>query len=336
MKKQLLALPLLTLALLLTGCKTTPSNSSSSSNTETPSASSTSGESLESSLTPESSDSTPPSSSETPVEPIGWPTAIIADYIDSFGLDVTVPDFELSQEVKVEYLNDNEYFLDFEYLRLTIENENVVINFNEVLTAAGFYIQEDGTYTAFDASWSLLMIHYYYDEERNATIIDITALVDNIDHSVPPTNPDKNAIFDFVGETQIDGDKNAEKTTWKEGESTFEVVKMEKGIGVGNPAPGKEYYSNPLRLYPGQTVTITAGGDELIEQVKFDVQPLSDQNDKDSIETLTDCAPENVTVSVFGDSITYIFETPVASFSFQISPLTGVQARLYQTTLYFI
>lgn len=349
MNNRLLTLSFLTIALLLTGCKTTPPGSSDSSESEIPtestgkSATSGSTPSSESSVNSElatSSDSSSCSSSEGTLPLIGWPTEIIADYLDSFGLEVNVPSLDLDREVIVEYLNDDEYRLGFGYIRLRIENENIVKEFSDVLTFAGFSVQPSPDYIeeyyAYDASWTKLMIHYFYEGEDHDSIINITALTDNSNQAIPPSNPDKNALFDFSTAEQIVGGKNTDMTTWQANSSTFIVTKMENGIGVGNPSPGNEYYENPLRLYPGQTVTITAGESELIEQVKFDVQNVDEAKGKDSLETLTNALPNNATFYINGDSITYVFAAPVTSFSFQIEQTTGVQARLFKATLYFV
>ncbi|MCR5332486.1 MAG: Ig-like domain-containing protein [Bacilli bacterium] len=68
------------------------------------------------------------------------------------------------------------------------------------------------------------------------------------------------ATINFANENEIIGEKGSEITTWGKDEARYVVEKNESTTGVGNGT----YYSNPLRIYSKQLVTISAGGYEIV------------------------------------------------------------------------
>ena len=147
-----------------------------------------------------------------PVDPItvtGWPTEVIEEYLESFGIDVVVPSLDITEEITVEWFNDDAYETGLIYLGFFIENENLVSSYHDLLEANDFNLEEDqdyeDSYYAYDESWGEVYIEFFYGEteEAEGTVFYISALVDKIGGGgnsgevIPPTNPDKKAVFTF-------------------------------------------------------------------------------------------------------------------------------------------
>lgn len=269
----------------------------------------------------------------------GWPVSFVNAYLSSSNLDIVVPNLTVTGEVLYATFIDDFYFnLKLEYISLFIPDANVLDAYEALLTAAGYDVQEsteyEDNYEAYDSSYSLFIDLYYVDDEVTGTFINIVAFGEadggGEGEVVPPTNPDKNAIFNFVNENQITSGKDTDKTTWTAASSTLVVEKKDSNHKPGNGT----FFADPLRLYAGQNITITAGGSNLIEQIKFDIN-LEKDGGKDSIGQLIAHLGSKATYFTSGSSVTFVFASPVASVSFQISLVDSPQIRLAGMTLYF-
>ncbi len=268
---------------------------------------------------------------------IGWPESFVNDYLDSYEVTSSVPKLELTGEVLYATFNDDYYFDDvYEYISLFLVDEDVLESYKALLNAAGYTVQDDSEYEdafqAYDANFELMIDFYYYsDEDIEGTFINIIVYAAEGGNGggevTPPTDPENSAVFSFLNDTQISGGKNVDLTTWKSADSTFAVAKTGANENVGNGS----YFSNPLRIYGKQTVTITAGGDKLIEQITFTISVINDSG-KDSIDTLIELLSESANYTSTPSSVTFAFASPVASVSFQ----TPRQFRLDSLTLYFV
>lgn len=124
------------------------------------------------------------------------------------------------------------------------------------------------------------------------------------------------------------GEINGEKTTWQNGDLKMEVTKNTSTVNVGNlipSQPDKHFFSNPLRVYAGQLVTLTTS--IKIDQVHFEFDP----SNTSSLDNLKQSVPEGASYQV-KDNI-FIIQPGVEATTFVLE--AALQFRIFSVTVYF-
>ncbi len=134
-------------------------------------------------------------------------------------------------------------------------------------------------------------------------------------------------VFDYSTEDQIT-EKGNQKSVWTSGNSTFTVVQGESTVYVGNTSPSKSFFSNPLRLYTLQVVTLSS--ETPISSATFYVA----ENEKTDRYNLTDIEVLGATwnVDLEAQTVELIFDEPMTTYSFI---LTEGQVHLHYLVLNF-
>lgn len=125
----------------------------------------------------------------------------------------------------------------------------------------------------------------------------------------------------------MQGERNAEKTTWGLEGLKMEVTKNTSTVNVGNlipSQPDKHFFSNPLRVYAGQKVTFTAA--EQIEQIHFEF----DKAHTSTLDSLIASVPAGVSYAVEDN----IFVIAANSNTLEFSFVAAAQFRVFGVTVY--
>ncbi len=124
------------------------------------------------------------------------------------------------------------------------------------------------------------------------------------------------------------GERNSKKTTWQNGDLKMEVAKNTSTVNVGNlipSQPDKHYFSNPLRIYAGQLVTLTTSIN--IDQVHFEFDPSY----TNSLENIKQSVPAGATYQVKGGVVVIQPNGDTNTFTLE----AALQFRLFSITVYF-
>ena len=134
-------------------------------------------------------------------------------------------------------------------------------------------------------------------------------------------------VFDYSTEDQITT-KGNQKSVWTSGNSTFTVEQGESTVYVGNTSPSKSFFSNPLRLYTLQVVTLSS--EAPFSSVTFYVA----ENEKTDRYNLIDIDLEDASwnLDLDAQTIELSFPSPVTEYSFI---LTEGQVHLHYLVLNF-
>lgn len=258
-----------------------------------------------------------------------WPAEEIAAYADYTGLVNGIPAFE-GAKAYVHYVSS---FYDLFYYSVVecygVASEQAE-TYGDTLLGAGYVYDADyGSYTLGGCEISVLY-------EEGVLYISAYDLGEEEEESTPGEDwgqgwvaPEAGSgVFNFEDEAQITK-KDPIQSIWTAGEVTFTVDKGESTVSVGNPTPEKSFYSNPLRLYTDQVVTIES------EKPFSTIEFYAVEDNKASIFNLTDLdEPEGGLWDVDWEKecVTLTFEEAVTSTSFT---LTKGQVRLFYVVTTF-
>ena len=134
-------------------------------------------------------------------------------------------------------------------------------------------------------------------------------------------------VFDYSNEDQITT-KGNQKSVWTSGNSTFTVEQGESTVYVGNTSPSKSFFSNPLRLYTKQVVTLSS--EAPFSSVTFYVAENEKTDRYNLIDIELDDASWNVDLDA--QTIELSFPSPATEYSFI---LTEGQVHLHYLVLNF-
>ncbi len=255
-----------------------------------------------------------------------WPEEDIKAYAEYTGLTDGIPAFT-GAEAYVHYLGS--YYGLFYYSVIECYGKDVsassVDAYADVLTKAGYvYNSEYSSYdkgsitVSVEYTGTYLMITAYDMGEEEETTSEYSSYV-KPETSIPWDEPTAGSgVFTFADESMLTtkGDK---KSVWTSGKVTFTVEQGTSTVTVGNTS----YYSDPLRLYTNQVITIDS--EEAFTSVTFYVI----EQGKATLDNLLGCvAPSGGTLSegTLESTAVLSFSSGVTSASIT---LTEGQVRLY-------
>lgn len=218
-----------------------------------------------------------------------WPATNIATFVGDKA--ITVPAY-----VEGEKVLTYKEFNDEETSTFNVKIEKVattaVVDYKAALTAAGFTVTDvtEKEISATDSTNSIV-ISASLDAENSILNIAITH------YSAPVVD----GTFNFANEAQLIT-KNETKSIWKSGEVTLTVEKGDSPSNVGNTS----YFSNPLRLYSNQVITIEIPNIYKMRSVTINANLGSS---KSKMTTLTGGTIEGATITAETDVATL---TPTA------------------------
>ena len=252
-----------------------------------------------------------------------WPAEEIAAAAELTGLTDGIPAFE-GATAYVHYVGSYWgliYYSTIECYGVSREESETYV---DTLTAAGY------VYDAEYESYVLGGIEIYFEYSEGVFYITAYNLGEEEEESTPGEDwgdiwvaPETGSgVFNFEDETQITK-KDAEQSIWTAEGVTFTVDKGESTVSVGNPTPEKSFYSNPLRLYTNQVVTVSS--EKAFTTLEFYVV----EDTKSTVFNLTDLLePEDGLWDIDWEKecVTLSFEEAVTTTSFT---LTEGQVRLF-------
>ena len=245
-----------------------------------------------------------------------WPAEEIAAYAEYTGLYDGIPAFE-GATAYVHYVSSYWGILYYSVVECYGVSREESETYADTLTAAGY------VYDAEYESYVLGGYEVYFEYSEGVLYITAYNLGEEESESTPGEDWGKgwvapeagSGVFNFADEAQITK-KDAEQSIWTAEGVTFTVDKGESTVGVGNPTPEKSFYSNPLRLYTDQVVTISSAKPfttlefYAVEEGKASIFNLTDLDEPEDGLWDVDWEKETVTLS---------FDEAVTSTSFTLS-----------------
>lgn len=261
-----------------------------------------------------------------------WPETTINAFINYFLETDTVPPLTVNGDLYLSLVTDNPGYDP--YLMLMLVGDDRTAEYITILQAAGYSIGQDTEFPDYKVATNAtnnITVEFYFDPavDEVPAIFYVFISVATLEIPGPnqPTNPETAVYFDFTIENQMT-ESSVNKAVWDSAGSTFMIEKGTSTVNVGNQNP-TPYFSNPLRIYAGQVVTIVSSLGATIEQVEFvvdlEVHPSSE-------EALLNSAPASITTAIAGNTIIFISSASSDTITFTAS----AQFRLYGLTIYTI
>ncbi|MBQ7250412.1 MAG: hypothetical protein IJS37_03615 [Bacilli bacterium] len=254
-----------------------------------------------------------------------WPSAKILEDAEYTGVSEEIPAYE-GAEAYVYYIGS--YFGLMYYSAVECYGDDITeqtaLDYAGILEGAGFIYDEEyycyvkgTTYVeVYVQDKCMSVMAYGYSEEEEGEWGDKWVF--------PEAGE---GIFSFFDESLLTT-KDAAESVWTAGNSTFTVSKGTSTVDVGNIGSGKEFFSNPLRTYKNQVITIQS--ETPMSYVEFYVV----EDEKSSVENLgyTEPSVGEWFVDEEAQTVILTFEEPVTEVSIT---LTEGQVRLYCAAITF-
>lgn len=184
-----------------------------------------------------------------------WPSELLTEY---FGSEVTIPSYTGIDS----YYTTEEYWNEYSCITIYFDPSEygaTVQAYEEILKASGFVettLEGDKIWTDVN---KIVSVDVYIDTNGYFTI-DIYKY---LGEDEPIVIEDNELVFLDESLLTI---KDGQESVWENGEYKLVVKKGTSAQNVGN----NDFFSNPLRLYSGQTATLT-WGNETVSSIDIEV-----------------------------------------------------------------